>query len=337
MKSVKLHSIGELRLHNEPLPVPSPGERLIKVAAVGICGSDLHWYSESGIGDARLEQPLILGHEFAGKVMNGDQEGKLVAVDPAIPCEQCEFCARGHPNLCPFVSFAGHGETDGALRQYLTWPEKLLYELPGNMSAVEGAMLEPLGVAIHAVDLAHLRPGMTVGVFGCGPIGLMIIQLARICGATKIVATDRLAHRIDAAQQNGADEVQLADGHNENIWVSKNSGLFGLDVSFEVAGENEAIETAVIATKPGGKVLLVGIPGIDNTSFTASTARRKGLTVKFVRRMKHTYPRAIDLVSQGKINVSSLVTQTFHLEECQEAFKLAINREGLKIMISEFN
>jgi L-iditol 2-dehydrogenase len=336
MKTVKLHAVGELRIHDEPIPVPVCGESLIKITAVGICGSDLHWYTESGIGDAHLDRPLILGHEFAGRIVSGDKSGSLVAVDPAIPCEKCEWCVKGHPNLCPNVHFAGHGETDGALRQYLTWSDRLLYELPDNLTDIEGAMLEPLGVALHSVDLAHLRPGMTVGVFGCGPIGLMIIQLVKICGATKIIATDRLPHRVNAAIQYGADEAALADGETENRWVLEQTNSRGVDVAFEVAGENEAIETAVVASKPGGKVLLVGIPGEDNTSFTASIARRKGLTIKFVRRMKHVYPRAIDLVAKKKVDVASLVSHSFHLEECQEAFLSAQKREGLKVMISEF-
>ncbi len=340
MKSVKLHAIGEIQIHEDPVPVPSPSESLVKVTSVGICGSDLHWYSESGIGDARLERPLILGHEFAGRIVGGSMDGQLVAVDPAIPCEQCDYCKRGHPNLCPNVAFAGHGLTDGALRQYLTWPTRHLYPLPEEISDIEGAMLEPLGVAIHAVDLAHLKPGMRVGVFGCGPIGLMIVQLVKNSAAVQIIATDRMPGRIQSARKFGANEVYLADGISENDWVERTireNNIDGFDVSFEVAGENEAIETAVIATRPGGKVILVGIPSQDNTSFTASTARRKGLTLKFVRRMKHVYPRAINLVANKTIDVNSLVTHTFHLEETPEAFLTAQKRDGLKVVISEFN
>ena len=335
MKALRLHSVGNLILHEEAIPEPSPDEILVRVTAVGICGSDLHWYSESGIGDDRLERPLILGHEFAGVIESGPLKGQRVAIDPAMPCEICEFCLQGHPNLCTAVRFAGHGETDGALREFLTWPVKYTYPLPESIDEIEGAMLEPLGVAIHAVDLAHLHPGMSVGVFGCGPIGLMIIQLARLSGATQIVATDRLEHRVEAACFYGADVAFQADGQTENSLVKEAAGKRGLDVTFEVAGENPAIETAVIAAKPGGKVILVGIPSENNTSFTASTARRKGLTVKFVRRMKHTYPRSIQLVAQDRIDVRSIVTETFRLDEAEQAFKLAIEREGLKIVITE--
>ena len=336
MKTLRLFAVGKLKLSEESIPIPNLGEELVKVSAVGICGSDLHWYSESGIGDARLDRPLILGHEFSGIVESGALKGQRVAVDPALPCENCEFCAQGHQNLCPYVHFAGHGDTDGALRQYLAWPSNRLYPLPDSIDDIEGAMLEPLGVAIHAVDLAHLKPGMSVGVFGCGPIGLMIIQLAKLCGATSIYATDRLSHRVDAAILYGANEAFLVDGKNENNLVLNATGNNGVDVAFEVAGENQAIETAVSTVKIGGKVMLVGIPSEDNTSFTASTARRKGLTVKFVRRMNHVYPRAIELVSKKKIDVRSLVSHTFHLEEAPEAFLSALRRDGLKVVISEF-
>ena len=334
MKVLRLHNIGDLRLHDEEIPNPGQEEVLIRVKAVGICGSDLHWYSESGIGDARLQRPLVLGHEFSGIIESGARKGQRVAVDPALPCERCEFCVQGHPNLCNGVRFAGHGETDGALRNYISWPERYLYDLPDTISDVEGAMLEPLGVAIHAIDLAHLKPGMSIGVFGCGPIGLMILQLVRRSGATKIIATDRLAHRVDAAWEYGADLAVQADGSGENAVVWGAAGKRGVDVAFEVAGENPAIETAVIAAKPGGKVMLVGIPAEDHISFTASTARRKGLTVKFVRRMKHVYPRAIALVAQKQVDVASLVTQTFTIADYQKAFETAIDRQGLKVVIT---
>jgi L-iditol 2-dehydrogenase len=336
MKSVRLHAIGELNIHEEPIPSPGPDEELVKIKAVGICGSDLHWYSESGIGDSRLDRPLVLGHELSGEIVEGPRKGIRVAVDPALPCEKCEFCLAGHPNLCPSVHFAGHGDTDGGLKEYLAWPSRYLYPLPENVNDIEGAMLEPLGVAIHAINLAHMRPGMHVGVYGCGPIGLMIIQLARLSGASAIYATDRLEHRVEAASRFGADASFMADGNLENQLILEKTQNRGVDIAFEVAGENQAVETSVQTAKIGGKVLLVGIPSVDITSFTASCARRKGLTIKFVRRMKHVYPTAIDLVSRRKIDVFSIVTKTFNLEETPEAFQAAIRRDGLKILVTEF-
>ena len=329
MRSVRLHAHGELRLHDEPQPVPDAGEVLVRVKAVGVCGSDLHWFSEGEIGDAKLERPLVLGHEFAGET----EDGQRVAVDPAIPCGHCEFCERGHPNLCENMIFAGHGEHDGALREYASYPPRCLFPLPDSLSYADGALLEPLGVAIHAVDLGKLRAGMSVGVFGCGPIGLLIIQLARLSGASTIIATDILPHRVEAAKSFGADHAVLAEAGRELDEIRAATNGRGVDVAFEAAGEQDAVDVSVAAVIPGGKIILVGIPADDHTSFPASVARRKGLTIKLVRRMKHTYPRAIELVSKGLVDVRSLVTHRFPLEKTAEAFEVAQRREGLKIII----
>jgi L-iditol 2-dehydrogenase len=329
MKSVRLHAVGDLQIHEEPVPVPGEREKLIRVKAVGVCGSDLHWFSEAGIGDAQLKRPLVLGHEFAGET----DDGQRVAVDPAIPCGHCEFCEHGHPNLCSSLIFAGHGENDGALQEYLAWDGKSLFPIPDSLTYVDGAMLEPLGVAIHSVDLGKLKAGMTVAVLGCGPIGLLILQLVRLAGATNIIATDPLPHRVDAAKSLGAHHAFLAEDGRELEEIRAVTRGRGADVVFEAAGEQTAVDAAFTAVLPGGKVILVGIPDNDQTSFNAATARRKGLTIKMVRRMKHTYPRAIDLVSKGLVNVRSLVTHRFPLDKTLEAFQVAARREGLKVMI----
>jgi L-iditol 2-dehydrogenase len=328
MKSVRLHGTGNLQIHDEPVPAAGVGEKLVRVKAVGVCGSDLHWFSEGSIGDANLEHPLVLGHEFAGVT----EEGQPVAVDPAIPCGDCEFCLQGNPNLCSSLVFAGHGEQDGALRECLAWNEKSLVPIPDSLTYADGAMLEPLGVAIHAVDLGKLKPGMTVGVFGCGPIGLLIIQMAKLAGAGTIIGTDRLAHRLEAAKAFGAAQAFFADERHQQEIHAATKGR-GVDVAFEAAGKQDAVDDAFNTVLPGGKVILAGIPDDDRTSFSASVARRKGLTIKLVRRMKHTYPRAIELVSKGMVDVRSLVTHRFPLEQASEAFRVAEQREGLKIII----
>lgn len=329
MNVLRLHGVHDLRLSDEPRPVPLPGEQMLRVTSVGICGSDLHWFSQQGIGDSRLTRPMVLGHEFAAVTENGER----VAVDPAIPCGKCEFCHRGHPNLCPNVRFAGHGAVDGAMREYMTWDKEYLFPLPDALTEDDGAMLEPLGVAIHAVDLAHLKTGMTVGVFGCGPIGLLIIQLARLSGASKVIATDILAHRVEAAHSLGVDRAYQVEGRLPATAILKETGGRGVDVAFEVAGVQDAVDDSFAAVIPGGKVILVGIPDDDKTMFSASVARRKGLTIKLVRRMKNTYPRAIDLVVKGRVDVRSLVTHQFALAQGAEAFAVAAQREGLKVII----
>ncbi len=329
MKTLRLHAPGDLRLHDEPLPEPGVGEKLLHVSAVGICGSDLHWLAEAGIGDERLVNPLVLGHEFTALT----EDGQHVAVDPAIPCGVCEYCQRGDPNFCENLYFAGQCDQDGAMREYIAWPGHCLYPLPASVTDAEGALLEPLGIAIHSTDLAHLSVGMSVGIFGCGPVGLLILQLARLAGVSRVLATDILPHRVQAARQLGADDPLLV----ENNFDERHKALLGnqeLDVVFEAAGENAAVEMAVEAVRPGGKVILVGIPANDRTSFSASVARRKGLTMKLVRRMKFTYPRAIQLVESGKVDLHSLVTHSFPLEQAAEAFAIAARREGLKVMIT---
>jgi len=329
MKSVRLHGIGDLRIHDEAIPAKGVAEKLVRVKCVGVCGSDLHWFGEGTIGDAKLEHPLVLGHEMSGVT----EDGQRMAVDPAIPCGSCEFCECGHPNLCENMIFAGHGRTDGSMREWMAWDEKSLFPIPDSISDADGAMLEPLGVAIHTVDLGKLKAGMTVGVFGCGPIGLLIIQMAKLSGTATIFATDKLPHRVEAAKRLGANEAYLVE---DNLQLSKIRAVTqgrGVDVSFEAAGVQDAVDDAFAAVCRGGKVILAGIPDNDKTSFSASVARRKGLTIKMVRRMKHTYPRAIELVSKGLVDVRSLVTHHFPLAKAQEAFRVAERREGLKIVI----
>jgi L-iditol 2-dehydrogenase len=330
VKVARLHGPGDLRLHDEPRPTPGPGETLVRVEAVGLCGSDLHWFEDGSIGGVPLTRPLAPGHELAGTT----EDGRRVAVDPAVPCATCPLCLEGHPNLCVGVRFAGHGEDDGALREWMTWPERCLFALPERLSAAEGAMLEPLGVALHAVDLAHLRPGMTVGVFGCGPIGLLAVQVARLAGASRVLATELPGrpHRLEAARGLGAETV-AADEGREAQKILELTGDRGLDAAVEAAGDNAAVEAAVVAARPGARVVLAGIPAEDRTSFPASTARRKGLTIVLSRRMKHTYPRAIDLAARGLVDLGSLVTHRFPLDESEAAFSTAVAREGLKVIV----
>ena len=334
MKTMRLHGVHDLRIHEEPVPLPAEGELLLKINAVGICGSDLHWFSQQGIGDARLTRPLVLGHEFSAVIADGPRAGQRVAVEPAISCGVCELCQRGHPNLCEAVNFAGHGAHDGALREMLAWPEKNLIPLPDSLSDADGAMLEPLGVAIHTVDLGHLKTGMTVGVFGCGPIGLLIVQLARLSGAASIIATDLREHRVLAAKTLGAQHAFLTDGTPDVSAILAATGGRGLDVVFEAAGTQAAVDDAFKAVLPGGKVILAGIPDDDRTCFSAALARRKGLTIKMVRRMKHTYPRAIRLVESGLVDVRSLVTHRFSLEDAAAGFEVAERREGIKVIVT---
>jgi L-iditol 2-dehydrogenase len=316
MRVARLYGARDIRPVIEDDPVPQAGESLVEVTSVGVCGSDLHWFTEGAIGDAVLQRPLVLGHEMAGVIRGGDQDGTRVAIDPAIPCGVCEPCLDGNPNLCLNIVFAGHGGCDGGLRQLMAWPSRRLHPIPDVLTDDEGALLEPLGVALHAYDLAHARLATTVAVVGCGPIGLMLIQLARLAGATRVLAADPLPHRMEAAVKLGAEPL---------------SGE--ADLVFEVSGSEAAVEAALRAAKPGARVILVGIPDGDLTSFPAAIARRKGLTLVLSRRMGEVYPRAIDLAARRLIELTPLVSAAFGLNEIQTALATAAAREGLKIVV----
>jgi L-iditol 2-dehydrogenase len=330
VKVLRLHGPNDLRLHEEPEPTAGEGELLVRVTAVGLCGSDRHWLVEGGIGDAVLERPLVLGHEFVGTVASGPRTGERVALDPAVPCGHCVVCLGGLPHLCPGLVFAGHGSTDGALRSLLPWPEQLAHRLPDGLSDAEAALLEPLGVALHALDLGRVRPGTSAGVFGCGPIGLLVVQALRAAAVETVVATDPLAHRAAAAAALGAAHA-VHPGELAGIPLP---GGLGVDVAFETAGEDGALADAIEAVRPGGRVVLVGIPDGDRTSFVASAARRKGLTLLLCRRMEPAdLPRAIRLAESGRVDLASLVGERHPLSAWQEAFAALVDRRGLKVVV----
>ncbi len=324
MRAARLHAVGDIRVGEEPAPATGAGMSLVRVTEVGICGSDLHWWDDGAIGDAGLGHPLVLGHEGAGVIAAGPRRGERVAIDPAIPCETCRACRDGYRNLCYRIRFAGHGETDGMMRELMAWPSARLHPLPDSVSDAAGALLEPLGVAVHSVDLGHLPFGGTASVIGCGPIGLLLIGVLRAAGADAVLAVEPLAHRREAAWRFGADEV-----------AEPGTGLasYGADVAFEAAGTDEAVGLAMESVRPGGRVVLAGIPGDDTIRFGASAARRKGLTIAMVRRMNEVYPRAISLAARGVVDLDSLVTTRAGLGEAGAAFGEGARRTGLKVMI----
>ena len=326
MRTARLHAVGDLRVADEPMPDAAPGMSLVQVTAVGICGSDLHWWDEGAIGDAKLTHPLVLGHEGAGVIAEGPRAGQRVAIDPAIPCETCRACRDGYRNLCYRLKFSGHGDTDGMMREFMAWPTTALHPLPDRESDADGAMLEPLGVAIHSVDLGHLPFGGTASVIGCGPIGLLLIEVLKVAGASSVLAIEPLAHRREAAERLGADEVADPAAFDEALRAD-------VDVAFEAAGNNEGVELAMASVRPGGRVVLVGIPGDDVIRFGASLARRKGLTIAMVRRMNEVYPRAISLAERGVVDLGSVVTSRTGLGEIPAAFGAAARRTGLKAII----
>jgi L-iditol 2-dehydrogenase len=211
------------------------------------------------------------------------------------------------------------------MRELMTWPSHLLHPLPDSVSDAGGAMLEPLGVALWALDLGHVPFGGSVAVVGAGPIGLLLIQLLRAAGVSRIVAVEPLAHRREAAVKSGADEV---------VTPRDDISGFGADVAFELAGNDDAVRIALESVRPGGRVVLGGIPDSDTTTFRASLARRKGLTIAMVRRMNEVYPRALDLAVRGVVALDPLVSSRTALTDAAKAFAAAEARAGLKVIIA---
>ncbi|GIV76577.1 MAG: sorbitol dehydrogenase [Litorilinea sp.] len=334
MTAVRLYGPRDLRVDRVPHPgPPGPEQVLLRVTAVGICGSDLHTYQDARIGDTRLEAPLTLGHEFAGVVeavgpgeaLDGEfqplQPGTRVAVDPAQPCGRCELCEQGHPNLCRRLHFCGLYPDPGSLSQWMHVPAHTCFPVPDSIDDACAALLEPLGVAIHATDLAKIRVADSVAILGAGPIGLCILQTVRASGAEPIFVVDQFPWRLAVAEELGGIPINFREQDPVEAVMAATNGR-GVDVAIEAAWADHSIQQAAQMARLGGRLVLVGIPGDDRFALQHSVARRKGLTIRLSRRMKHVYPRAIRLVQSGKVNLQCLISHRFPLEQTPQAFAL---------------
>ena len=334
MKAVKLLGPKDLQLVDEPVPNSiGSDEVLLKIRAVGICGSDLHMYESCGIGYTLIESPFTLGHEFMGEVLevgtkanSGLQEplirGQRVAVDPAVPCLNCELCEEGHPNLCTDHEFFGLYPKDGALKEKLVVPSRNCFPIPDSITDGGGTLLETLGVALHAMDLGKLKVGRSVAVIGCGPVGLLIGRLAVLAGAGEVFGFDRLPWRIELAQRWGFSKAWTVDQNEAVEKIRRETADRGVDVVFEAAWADESIDQALEMARYGGRVVLVGIPSDDRAQFNHSVARRKGLILMMSRRMKHTYPRAIRLARgpDPAVPLDELISEAVPLDQTAAAF-----------------
>lgn len=346
MRAVRLHGPKDLRFEEMAHPgTPAAGQVLLRSKAVGICGSDLHIYHDGRMGTTVLESPLVLGHEFAGVVevvgstaLDGNHQplkpGTPVAVDPAIACGYCEQCEIGNPNLCLNIKFCGLWPDDGALREYMIVPAQNCFPIPQGTDLAIGALLETLGVAVHAVDLAKIMVGNRVAILGAGPIGLSILQIARLTGAAPIYVTDKFPWRLELAKKLGGIPINC-DIENPVESILHATGGRGVDVAIEAAWADQSVQQAVDIARNGGRLVLVGIPGDDNLQMKHSVARRKGLTIRMARRMKHVYPRVIDLHQRGAVDLKSLISHRFPLERAAEAFALNMRYEPgvMKVII----
>jgi L-iditol 2-dehydrogenase len=315
-----IRGAGDVKVAPFNLRERNPGEVLLEVAAVGVCGSDLHYYKDGGIGSAVIKSPFVPGHEFGGYLCEDVEElglarGQLVAVDPNRSCGHCEWCEAGHPNLCPQVEFIGAPPHDGAMTERMWVPKSQLVALPESFDALDAVMLEPLGVAMHAVALAKPTLLERVAVLGCGPIGQLVVQVLKAAGAGEVLVYDPLPHRRAMAEAIGA-----ADKVGESVADIVALSHGGCSLVLEATNSPNGFRDAVAATRVGGRVVLVGIPDGDVYTPPAADARRRGLKIKFARRMKEVYPRAIALVAAGKVDVRSIVTHRLGLEEAPDAF-----------------
>lgn len=319
MDAAFIHEPRDIRMGSLPEPRRNDGV-VLRVATVGVCGSDLHYYLEGSTGGADIREPFVMGHEFSAYVAEdrpdlGLRQGQLVAVDPARPCHACEWCRKGHENLCPNVVFTGSPPHHGALTRMIAVDPEQVIPVPERFTPDEAMMLEPLGVAIHVMDLAAVRFGDTVAVVGLGPIGLKILQLVRLTGAARLYGVDPIGYRRDAAMRYGADAVVERAGQ-----IAEPTDGRGVDLVIEATNSPTALQDAADAAAIGGRIVLAGIPEGDAYAAKASTLRRKGVSVKLSRRMGHVYPRAIDLVARGRIDVAGLITHREPLEETARAF-----------------
>jgi len=320
MHAARLHGPGDVRIERVPRPKAADESVRLRVRSVGLCGSDLHLFREGTTGGEALDAPFTLGHEIAAEVPAesadalGLAPGTLVAVDPAHPCGQCEWCRRGESNLCPHARFKGSAPHDGGLAEWIAVRPEQVVPVPESFTADEAALLEPLGVAIHALDLAKIAPMDTVAVLGAGPIGLLLAQGARKMGTERVLVVDPLAHRAEAVRRLGADE---AGKHLQAIaaWTDGR----GADVVLEATNAPEGFQHAVGAARIGGRVVLVGIPQGNAYELVAAQARRRGLTIKFSRRMGNVHPRAIRMVEESCVDLAALVTHRYALKETPTA------------------
>lgn len=326
MRAAVLYGVNDLRVEQVPrAQITRPDQALVKIGSVGICGSDVHYFSRGRIGDYVVTQPMILGHEAAGEVVEVGAEvshlqiGDRVAIEPGYPDGTCAFCREGRYNLCPNVIFLATPPHDGAFADYLTWPAEYLYKLPDSLSFDEGAMLEPLSVGLFAVWSAGVRPGDSVAIFGAGPIGLTTLQCAIAAGAAAAIVVDAVASRLDIACQMGATATLGVSAENMSQIMDLTGGG-GVQVAFECAGAVPAMQVAIRVTRSGGVVQLVGMPAEQEPTVPLYDIIGRELRVQGLFRYANTYPAAIALTAEGKVNLGSLVTKSFSLDEVPQAF-----------------
>lgn len=329
MKAFALTGIKQMELRELPAPeIKASHEVLIRMTSIGVCGSDIHYYKEGKIGSQLVKYPFTVGHECAGRVekigsaVKRVSPGDLVAVEPAMSCGKCDQCIAGRHHTCLKLRFLGcPGQAEGCLAEYLVMPQECCFPVGKGMSSEQAALSEPLAIGFYAARKAMPLKGAHVAILGCGPIGLSVMTCAKLMGALRIYMTDPIQERLQVALKNGADWT--GNPATENI-VEKITSIRPqhMDVVFECCGEQSAIDQAVVLLKPGGKLMLVGIPAMDRISIVIDKARREELCLQNVRRQCDCLQPTLNLMGTGKINADFMITHRFEFEHSREAFEL---------------
>jgi L-iditol 2-dehydrogenase len=332
MKTACLTSFGKAELIDIPEPEINGSKHLVRVKSCGLCGSDLHYYRTGRIGETVCRYPHFMGHEPAGVVEKAPvgssfKEGDRVAIEPGIHCGECEFCKSGRINICPNVRFLATPGIPGAFQKYLALEECQLVKIADSLSFEEAALLEPMGVAFHAVvNLAKIQKGDDIAVFGAGAIGLLTLAVAKLYGCGKAFIVDPLDYRLNfALEHSGADFAVNPEKDDALAFIMDKTGGRGVDISFEAAGAQQSFEMTFESAAIGGKALLIGIPETDRISFDPHTMRRKELQIMNVRRSNKTLHDCAALAASKEIDLAPYATHRFPLEQIDEAIKTTGN------------
>jgi L-iditol 2-dehydrogenase len=329
MKAMMLTGIRQMEMKEVPSPaVLNDSDVLIRMKTLGVCGSDIHYYVSGKIGSQVVRYPFTVGHEGSGEVeavgkgVTRVEPGDRIAIEPAMPCWECDQCKAGRPHTCRNLRFLGcPGQAEGSLSEYIVMPETSCYRIPEQMSYDEAAISEPLAIGLYAVKQSIPMKGAKLGILGFGPIGMSVMLSAQALGAKEVYVSDKIDERLEIAKNSGARLTANPD--KENV-VEKFAEQVPelLDVVFECCGQQDAIDNAVDLLKPGGKMMIIGIPEFERWSFQVDKSRRKELCIQHVRRQNEAVQPALDMMATGEISVSAMPTHRFSFERSKEAFDL---------------
>ncbi|SCW43638.1 L-iditol 2-dehydrogenase [Paenibacillus tianmuensis] len=332
----------QIEMKQTGIPTPKDNEVLIRIRAVGLCGSDVHYYEHGKIGRYVVEKPIILGHEASGEIVKlGAQApahlkvGQRVAIEPGATCGACEYCTTDRYNLCPHVEFLATPPYDGAFSEYVAMRADLVFPIPEDMSYETAALVEPFSVGLHAVRRGGLQANETVVIMGMGPIGLLTVANAKLAGAKTIIGVDLEQNRLDVALKMGATHTVNLRSENLADKVNEITDHQGVDVAFETAGNPKAVQGAVASVKRGGRVVVVGMSPEDEVPVNMSIIVDSEIDLRGVFRYHDTYLAAIDILSKKIVDIEQIITGKYTLGETAAAFEQAINDKTntLKIMV----